>query len=1804
MAALAFSVEYLQNVNYSLVHNHVQICQKIVLKNESEEALRDVRIVARGEYIKEEKTPVYPVIEAGSSLRIKELQLRLDASALSSLTEKVVTDFTLAVLSADEEIYSQTFPLDVMAFDQWLGTSIIPQALASFVMPNLAAINEIVVKAAEVKKQETGDSSFTGYLSNNPEEVLRQVAAIFKTLHNEGIIYRYVPASFEEIGQRITLPDQVLKSKIGNCIELTLLMASALESIGLNPIIVLIHGHAFLGVWLVEDCYAHSIGDDASFLEKKCSKGINEMIMLECTQITEDNTSFENAIKMGEQHLLRSETFELFLDIHRCRLERFFPLPVRTIVDGKWYVDVEGVEHENADIEIPHHTRYDLENVGSSQRQLTKLDIWERKLLDFSLRNTLLNLYLRRRAIQLVSFDVDKIEDHLQGGEEYCILPKPDIPFEVDPEERLHRSKLLSNLEPLIKSDIEKHVVHTYQIESETKATLKAIYRSARTAIEETGANSLFLAIGTLRWFETESSNQPHHAPILLLPVEMVYKKGQYYFRTRDEEITLNITLMEFLRQNYDIKVSGLDELPKDASGVDVAKIFAILRTCLKDQKNWDVEEECILGLFSFSKFLMWNDIHNHREQLLESKVVKSLVENRLTWQPADVTSELGELDKTVKPSDMAIPVAVDSSQMAAVYEAGKGNSFILFGPPGTGKSQTITNLIANALFQGKRVLFVAEKMAALSVVQKRLEKIGLEPFCLELHSNKSTKKHILEQLDKALNVAHIKQPGEYQKTADDLYAQRQKLIRYMEALHTVGADGFSLYDCVVRYESLAVELFSINSTEPISGLNATTLTDYEKVLSGELVAIFSLVGQPSQHPLRELIVSKEVLSHQAEFVDLLRKAIPLIDGIKVSNGTEALDKVLSLIGLFQKAESLSGANLKFLFDNDSSDELHKYAQMRTEVEGLKKTILSTCNEDILTQDSVRLAQEWFEIQGKWFLPRFFSSNSFVKKLRFFSPQISKGDVQPLLDNLRAFQKKEKECAEEQQKASVAMASFMNADEVKRKLQTWIDNENRLRDWNHWCEHRAELLRKNLNTVVDVVESQVVEPTTVAQQFFKGYFMRKSMEKVAASDTINTFEGMLFDEQVKHYRELTAQFQELCKKELYARLAANVPRVTDNIDNSSEIGILKRNINSGRGLSIRDLFDSIQELLPRLCPCMLMSPMSVAQYINLDKKKFDLVIFDEASQMPTSESVGAIARGSALVVVGDPKQMPPTSFFSSNNVDEDEASIDDMESILEDCRTLSIPSLQLSWHYRSRHESLIAFSNNEYYDGSLITFPSIDDKQTKVNYVPVKGVYDKGGKRCNKAEAEAIVKEIERRLMDEELSKFSIGVIAFSVVQQNLIEDILNERLESNRKLAEVADAMYEPIFVKNLENVQGDERDVILFSIGYGPDKNGNVSMNFGPLNNSGGERRLNVAVSRARHQMIVYSTLRSSQIDLRRTSARGVEGLKHFLEYAENQTLPQLSSNAQSTSDTVIAEQIGKALQQRGYEVQLGVGRSQFKVDVALVDKENPSSYALGILLDGEEYKHTQTARDREIVQPSVLESLSWNIMRVWTVDWHNNPERVLDRIEKAYNERPVKAEVQINTTPEFDVSDEMEEEEDSNVLPYEKYVPKSSSADLKKVVKEIISVEQPIMFSLLCKRVSAVQGKTRVTPTLQSEVGAAISKYCQIPDRGTYTIFLTQEDADNFTGYRKSSGRDITEIPVVEIENALLDTVRSQVSLAEDNASLITAKLLGFTRRGANLDQALFAALDNLVKNGKVVREGGRLKLAYGTDTVVKI
>jgi very-short-patch-repair endonuclease len=387
--------------------------------------------------------------------------------------------------------------------------------------------------------------------------------------------------------------------------------------------------------------------------------------------------------------------------------------------------------------------------------------------------------------------------------------------------------------------------------------------------------------------------------------------------------------------------------------------------------------------------------------------------------------------------------------------------------------------------------------------------------------------------------------------------------------------------------------------------------------------------------------------------------------------------------------------------------------------------------------------------------------------------------------------------------------------------------------------------------------------------------------------------------------------------------------------------------------------------------------------------------------------VGAMARGRQVVMVGDPKQLPPTSFFDRAEADLDDEDVEgDLESILDECLGANLPTMNLAWHYRSRHESLIAFSNHRYYGGGLVTFPSPMTEDRGVSFHLVAGVYEKGGARINKPEAKALVADLVGRLKSPGFreSGLTVGVVTFNSEQQALIEDLLDEERRKDPTIeSHFAEITLEPVFVKNLESVQGDERDIMYFSITYGPDLHGAVSMNFGPMNRSGGERRLNVAITRARHELRVFSSLRAEQIDLARTQSSGVRDLKHFLEFAERgaRALAEATSGSLGGFESPFEEAVASALTRKGWNLHTQIGASSFRVDLAVVHPDAPGIYLAGVECDGATYHRSATARDRDKLRERVLRGLGWEILRVWSTDWWVDAEGTLEKLDARLRE-----------------------------------------------------------------------------------------------------------------------------------------------------------------------------------------------------------
>ena len=1702
--------DYPEILNYALVQS--QKTEPASLDISSSEELRDVVFTVSGEGITEVRTPV-SMIPAGNTVTFRDIRITPDADRLRKASESASGMISLTIVQhagseKPETVFREDYPVRILAFNEWPGCHVHPELIASFVTPNAPELSAIQARAGAILKKLTGDSALDGYQTRDANRVRAQAAAVFDALREQGILYSVPPASFERTGQRIRLAPDVLKEKVGTCADASILMASVLESVGLHPLIITVPGHMFIGCWLVDKYSAQPVTDDASFLRSRSGDGVNELVLVNAVCICSDSDySFEDAVAGTKKYLSDDAGETVIVDVKRCRLERVLPLPL----EGEAQEN-EGVRHEAVTDGVESHYSIDEDDLSDEKGSDYRRRIWERKLLDLTLRNNLLNMRTGRKVMAFMPGNAGRVEDILQAGRDLSIQPNPESGSDELISEGLKRGSVYSELKA---EDLQPELTH--------------LYRESRNSLDENGANTLFIVFGTLRWFETEKSVVAREAPLLLFPVQLIRKSaGTFVLRGRDEDMNVNTTLLEYLRTQFGVTVKGLGALPADESGYDIDRILATIRAQIAGRPRWEVRDRCLLGLFSFSKFVMWNDIHENFSLIAKNPIIDALVARR-TLGDGGKEVDIRSIDEHEEPGELCVPIEADSSQLSAVAMADGGRSFIMYGPPGTGKSQTITNIIANALCHDKRVLFVAEKAAALEVVQKRLERIGIGAFCLELHSNKATRSHMLGQLQEALDAGHPAEPAEFEEKSRELFEERQHLQKYIDALHASGSRGLSVHDCIEGYELRAGSPLGIDRACITDSMTKDDITALAGKVSG-LESVFSVSGNPADHPLSGLIVKEESLSASQK----LSEGLSRISG-PLPGAVNALVRYEELLHREGRAafSDLEEACVSIGTWESAEDE--------------KRKLLATWAPEALDLQPLALKQEWEGAKDSFILFRYFKKKSFIKKTRIYNMSLTAENADGEIDALLSYSRMRRDMPEGAVRAGelsaddrntlkslqealhsmsgVAEIELPSLKDAEARMQSWLGSTGKARDWAYWCRARKELMDLHMEPVLNAVIADGVPPREAAERFLRAVYRNLASGMIDAAPELREFRGPVFEESIRKYRSLAEEFRLLSQKELFCRLAARIPQRLSEPSAQSEMGKLRRYIASkGRGMTIRRIFDEVPNLISRLCPCMLMSPISVAQFLSLEREPFDLVIFDEASQMPTSEAVGTIARGRALVVAGDPKQMPPTSFFSSDTTDESESDYDDMESILDDCRTLSMDAAPLQWHYRSRSESLIAFSNLEYYGGSLYTFPSVRDRVSMVRYVPVEGTYDFGRTRSNRAEADAIADEVIRRWRDPVLRKDSIGIIAFSKAQQNLIDDVLTERIAGDPELEAMASQENEGLFVKNLENVQGDERDVILFSVGYGPDSRGRVSMNFGPLNGKGGERRLNVAVSRARKEMVVFAILRPEQIDLTRSSSRGVEGLRRFLEFARSGQIALSGSQLGIHADNGIAAAVADEIRRMGYAVDTSVGRSNFRVDIAVSDPKDRDRYILGILCDGEGYYRTKTERDREIVQPSVLRGLGWRLIRVWSVDWFVNREKELSRIREA-----------------------LREAERAGGMP-----------------------EEPA-------------GKTEPLPASQetdpSQEAPAAALHEGSGDTGS---------APAAPDFRRAPGQGIDDIPSGQIDDAILFVVSQSVSLPEQDLRKSAAKALGFARTGAHIDQVLSAHIGGLVCGGRLRRQ----------------
>lgn len=2026
--------------SFALLQNSIPILKRVKIENNSLEILADsVLSITSSPSFFETKTFVLPPIQPTQTYFIDNVDLIFDSNLFARLTEAERGCLDLSLKQGERILAKWTSPIELLARNQWSGLAEFPENVAAFVQPNDPAVDRLLGQAVHNLRQLDKSAAFDGY-KRGKTAAWQQIAAIWQTLAAESIAYILPPADFELLGQKIRNPSQILESHLGTCLDTSILFASCLEQCGLNPLLIFIAGHAFTGCWLASSAFTTCEVDDISALRKRIH--LREIISFETTLITQDKAvNFTEASAAGEANLRDDNSFHSLIDIKRARAQRILPLAsgedATLRQSASSFKSPELIQAPDIFFDTP---PADLETDVSAPEQTLapkdRLDRWQRKLLDLSLRNSLLNFRSTKRHIEMIVPAPGELEDCLAAGEKFGFLSGPTL-LAGDPRSfELHQARHQEDILNVLASEMvnKKQIISSLTPE-ELNARLVNLYRSARSAIEEGGANTLYLVFGFLAW-KPDKRDKPCRAPLVLIPARLERRSIQsgFVLSLSDDEPRFNLTLLELLRKDYGItKLDALGrDLPTDNSGLDIDGIWRLVQTVVKDIPEWEVSRTVSLGLFSFAKYLMWKDLVDNTDQLKRNPVVKHLLTREGTFGQAASFLEPDDLDEKLPPQQVYCPLLADSSQLSAVAGAAANQDFVLIGPPGTGKSQTIANMIAQTLADNKTVLFVAEKTAALNVVYRRLKAINLDGLCLELHSNKANKAEVLAQLRNSLIEAKSVSGEEWNSQAQRLTQRRNQLNNYVKQLHHRYPNGLTIYQALgtviknslsphIRLEWPTPDQHDLQGRELLFDL----IDRVERLLPEVNDLIDSNLSRLGRHDWSHLWEDKlgqaahevkntlnQLAGCECEVVETggpalnelplaslpaLRKILAALPGAygqdlrfvltsEAGNILNELKQTGSIIDAYRQARNrlvqhlrqpepepsspvreeelkaivsdlpvrrsrLGQINTARLgryeakinaLDSEGPELLVKMVQKHPDLfiaawalalnpnrleicSRIKKglTLLDQFNRKAkepaspyrpraLDLDFGFLRQEWERGQTAWWPKGFFLKRKVrgllraactgepaldclidinilselreindliagLNDLQEASSNVWKGlasdhdDVEVYLQfadalwtTLVQFQKDDqvlKNAAEhlkqylyvaENLKNTLAQLSaspgilltFRSA--VKKLLesenyrlepdgslinawQKWLATLGEYLNWvpklgelagsldkldglepaevsalcediishksrlNSYCSLSrllAEAGRLGLQSITDGLikgEIRLGQGRMVLETNYARWWLPRVVDQAEA---LRSFLSVEHEGVIKDYRAIDDAMRELTSQAIRSRLRS-ASLLTSGSPEEWTV-IQRETVKKKRHMPVRQLINRIPSLLPKLTPCLLMSPLSIAQYLPAGENLFDLVIFDEASQIPVWDAIGAMARGERVVIVGDPKQLPPTNFFQKaddEEADDDVLDDQDLESVLDECLGSGLPTRKLRWHYRSRHESLITFSNHQYYSGELVTFPSPDTEDKAVSFDFAGGCYERGTSRTNPIEAKAVVDDMLAGFKSPSFlaDPQSVGVVTFNAQQQLLIEDMLEAARKGDPSLEQFFDDnLPEPVIVKNLENIQGDERDIMYLSIGFGPDAAGHMTMNFGALNKEGGERRLNVAVTRARRALKIYASFQPENIILSKTNARGVHDLRLFLEFAQVgfRALAAATKAGLGEFESPFEEAVAEALRRRGWQIHPQVGVSSFRIDLGVVDPNCPGRYLAGIECDGYTYHRSATARDRDRLRESVLCGLGWNIVRIWSTEWWRDAEVAANRLSsklRTIQESSLKPVDQPGPDDLAASVEGLQKVTSRQEIPNQKLAetPQTTGqADdleqerIRQLVLALVEKSSPLHADALCRETARQLGLARAGSRIRAMVLSLAGEMFEQTTEDVGNFFWKKGQSTNlcsvFRKREESATINVNEIALPELA-ALARTIKAK---PEDDRAVLLARKLGLSRLASSTRQRL--------------------------------
>lgn len=1562
-----------------------------------------------------------------------------------------------------------------------------------------------------------------------------------------------------------------------------------------------------------------------------------------------------------------------------------------------------------------------------------KLQNARQELLDLTLRNPLLNYrLLKSRGLEIKGINPEDL---------YNILVAENKPLTFLPQEETEEDQLQESLlsKEQVNTGLFGQKIRTIYTEKELQSRLLATHLAAKTYIEEQGVNILFITIGMLLWKEEDNSEKYLKSPLILIPVELNRSNARERFTLNytQEDIQFNISLAAKLQNDFAIKMP----VTLDEENFSVIDYYEIVKKSILSQPKWKVDVETIaLGFFSFGKFLMYNDLNcdlwSEDNNPAEHQIIKALLESGFK-EPDSLVGDNEYIDKKIDPRNLLHVVEADSSQTIAINDVVNGRNIVIQGPPGTGKSQTITNIIAELIAKGKKVLFVSEKMAALEVVKRRLDRIGLGDACLELHSNKANKKSLLNELQRVLELGEPKLT-ESSTEYEELHKTCAYLNEYCEAVNTpIGKSGVSPYRAYGELLRISRKMGKAEIKLPrIMIKNCTQWTKEEFHNKFDIVKLFQenlkSIGIPSTHPFwctsRNVFLPGDkdlILSELQKFRGLFQKLIKLSGELSshlqsnIPVSLVDLDKLIITVENIINAPDISGFQIKSNKWYDEPDKImdimNSGIKYTSNIEKFRNVLIQEAWE----QDIPSIRQDYVSYKNKWwriFSSRYrnanlragylfndnkkrtydeklealetilecqrlkkyieqsldFSKEVFGSNWRFMDtkwntllPSVTwlidtykKANIVPdmtgrkipayqsqdsnkpfLLNEMidfferngdkKVFESILEEVKKVKEKYNNSINSiielleidisrrygskdgFLNLpfDKIDLLIAQWqsrVDEIQLFVIYNHLVERIKE---ENISEILEIANNWDRASDFLDEVILNEWHQALLSKAFQERKVLSSFERNQHENIVNKYCQLDEKLIELNRVRIAHQHWKNVPKHTSD---EGQLGVLLWEFQKrSRHLPIRQLISKAGNVIQAIKPVMMMSPLSIASYIDPNSLKFDVAIFDEASQVRPVDAFGAILRANQAIVVGDSCQMPPTSFFdfvAGNNDESEENSVADIESILGLFVAQGAPQRMLRWHYRSKHESLIMVSNQEFYRSKLIVFPSSEAIRSniglKFNYLP-DSTYDRGKSRTNIKEAKHVAMAvIEHAKKNPELT---LGVAAFSMAQMQAIIDQLEILRKENPECEDFFQSHpEEPFFVKNLENVQGDERDVIFISVGYGKTVEGYLDMNFGPLNKTGGERRLNVLITRARQKCEVFTNITADDIDLNRSNARGVQCLKTFLMYAKDGKI-DLSSETDRDFDSPFEEDVYNKLIEKGYDVKKQVGCAGFFVDLAVVDPKRPGKYLLGIECDGAMYHSARSARDRDRLRQRVLENKGWNIHRIWSTDWFRNSEkemaRLISSIEKAkigeVEEPIVKAEIRhdtvIHRSSEIAKADNHKAVQQYTVanLPHINDIVLYTPQYLVGHIIAVVNKESPVHENEVIRRIVDASNAKRAGSQIRESIENAISIVVQEKRIIKKGDFLWSASMSNpVVRSRKelpNQAKKIEYIAEEEIALSIKSVISSNYGMQPSEVPQAAGHMLGFSRITDDVEKGITSVMRKLENKGELIVQG---------------